>query len=118
MIFTVLDPSPPQLVKASRVDNGILVSWKEPFITFFKTIEYVVEYMEDDWTSPQSIVVPADKNSCFITKVLPSANIQIKVYTCICHLIRSCPSSVDSVYVKGRNTTYEYQFVNMSDKPS
>ncbi|XP_052103395.1 uncharacterized protein LOC127736860 [Mytilus californianus] len=95
------DPSPPQLVKASRVHNGVLVSWKEPLSTFFKTKEYVVEYTEEHWISPESIVVPVDKNSCFITKVLPSAKIQVKVYTCICHSIRSSPSHAVSTVVKG-----------------
>lgn len=99
--FTVLDPSPPQNVKASSVNNGVLVSWKEPFITFFKTKKYVVEYMEDGWKYPGIIVVPDDENSCFITKVLPSANIRVKVYTCICHKCKSSKSPVVSTVVKG-----------------
>lgn len=113
MIFTVLDPLPPRLVQASNVKKGVLVSWKEPLSTFFKTKEYVVEYTEDDWTSTKSIVVPVDENSCFITKLLPSANIHVKVYTCICHSIRSSPSPVVSPVVKGMNMTYNYHAVTM-----
>ncbi|VDI61359.1 Hypothetical predicted protein, partial [Mytilus galloprovincialis] len=102
------DPSPPQLVYASSVENGVLVSWKEPICTFFKTKEYVVEYTRNDWISKEEITVPVDMNSFFITKVLPSAKIQVKVYTGICHSIRSLPSLEVSTVVEGKNTTFYY----------
>ncbi|CAG2215522.1 unnamed protein product [Mytilus edulis] len=94
------DPSPPQLVKALNVDNGVLVSWKKPIATFFKTKEYVVAYTIDDWKSKEEITVPVDINACLIIKVLPYTKIQVKVYTCICHSFRSSPSLEVSTVVK------------------
>ncbi|CAC5375169.1 TTN [Mytilus coruscus] len=95
------NPSPPKKVETLSVNNGLLVSWKEPSCTFFKTKEYLVEYTRNDWQSKEEIIVPVDTHSCLITQELTSAKFQVKVYTCICHFIRSSPSLEVSQVVEG-----------------
>lgn len=103
IVIIIIDPQPPQHVTASSINDGVLVSWTVPPSTIFNTKEYTVEFSRNNWILKEEIYVSADKNEYFISKVLPSTTLYVKVYTCICHSIRSSPSREVSQFVGGRN---------------
>lgn len=106
----LVDPSPPQAIKAFEKDNTVFVTWKEPKLTFFTTEYYVVHVSltkkHGSLTHSQKYEVTVNQMSYSISDVLPSTTIEFTIYTGTCHSIKSYGGEMTCISVEG--TAYHF----------
>lgn len=101
----LVDPYPPQSIKAFEKDNTVSLTWKEPKLTFFTTEYYIVHvYITEkhgSLTHAKNYDVPVNQMSYSVSDVLPSTTIEFTIYTGICHSIKSYGSDMTCICVEG-----------------